>query len=113
MPFYKNHILKSIPYQGGLIREQKIIYKMSSNENPLGPSPMALKAVGQKRQGLNEYDFEDDHRLTEKLSNYFQGFLTRDQFLPANSGMELLDLICRDFLDPGNSCIVSSPTFMV
>ena len=26
--------------------------------------------------------------------------------------MELLDMICRAFLSPGDSCILSSPTFM-
>ncbi|MEO6963022.1 MAG: histidinol-phosphate transaminase, partial [Puia sp.] len=53
-----------------------------------------------------------DQLFTEKLSRFFRGELLPEQFLPANSGMELLDLICRAFLEPGTSCILSSPTFM-
>jgi histidinol-phosphate aminotransferase len=85
-------------------------YNLSSNENPLGPSPLALKAVRSSLQDINAYRFESDKPLREVLSQAFQHELTRDQFLPANGGLELIDLICRAFLKPGDECIVSSPT---
>jgi histidinol-phosphate aminotransferase len=113
---FKKHILDSIPYVGGSTREQnsggKALHKLSSNENPLGPSPKALTAIGKALSSLHEYQFQDDQVFTEKLSEHFEGKLSHEQFLPANSGMELLDIICRGLLEPGTSCILSSPTFM-
>ena len=112
MKTFKHHILKSYPYTGGSTREPHVKYKLSSNENPLGPSPKALAAIRQALDGLHEYQFENDVEFCEKLAESVYGHLYSKQFLPANSGMELLDIICRGFLEPGTSCILSSPTFM-
>lgn len=116
MKTFKSHILDSNPYVGGSTREArkdgKNVYKLSSNENPLGASPMAVAAIRRALDNLHEYQYQDDGLFLEKLSEHFEGSLMPDQFLPANSGMELLDIICRGFLSPGTSCILSSPTFM-
>jgi histidinol-phosphate aminotransferase len=112
--FFKKHVLRSYPYIGGSTREKinegKNIFKLSSNENPLGPSPKAVSAIIQSLGNLHEYQFQDDRRFVNALSEHIG--LSPDHFLPANSGMELLDIICRGFLEPGTSCILSSPTFM-
>ena len=112
MPSFKDYILNTVPYKGGSVREEKNITKLSSNENPLGPSPKAIEAIYRNLHQVSEYGFQDDHIFIKKLSDFFEGTLLPDQFLPANSGMELLDIICRAFLSPGDSCILSSPTFM-
>jgi len=116
MKIFKPHILDSHPYVGGSTREKqddgKQVFKLSSNENPLGASPMAVAAIRRALDNLHEYQYHDDGLFLEKLSAHFEGELLADQFLPANSGLELLDIICRGFLSPGTSCILSSPTFM-
>src|SRR5665213_3364512 len=118
MGLFKEYILRSSPYKGGSTRSDAVgfhapfLQKMSSNENPLGPSPMAVEAILKNLGQIGEYQFENDRPFTEKLSRFFEYFLGPEQFLPANSGMELLDLICRAFLEPGDSCILSSPGFM-
>ena len=123
MPRYKDYILNTSPYKGGSTRTDagikdlvangvKELHKMSSNENPLGASPKAVEAIFKSMHHVSEYGFQDDHIFTEKLSEFFEGSMSPGQFLPANSGMELLDMICRAFLSPGDSCILSSPTFM-
>src|ERR1700730_9318043 len=109
---FKDYILNTVPYKGGSVREEKNIIKLSSNENPLGASPKALEAIYKNLHQVSEYGFQDDDIFTKKLSDFFERALLPEQFLPANSGMELLDLICRAFLSPGDSCILSSPTFM-
>jgi histidinol-phosphate aminotransferase len=114
---YKKHILESVPYKGGSTRPiekdaGKKLYKLSSNENPLGPSPKALEAIAENLSNLHEYQFENDELLRSELSASTGFALKPDQFLTANSGMELLDLICRGFLEPGDQCILSTPTFL-
>ena len=118
MTILKHHILASKPYRGGVSRadvKQKAgierVYKMSSNENMLGASPMALAAIQQYLPTINEYSYHDDDTLRAALADSFGHKLQADQFITANSGMELLDLMARGFLDPNLEAIVSTPTF--
>jgi histidinol-phosphate aminotransferase len=117
MNFFKPHIEQAKPYKGGSTREGnvtagKTVYKLSSNENLLGPSPKALLAIQNNLHSLNEYRYENDRVFCEALSDFWDRRLAPDQFITANSGMELLDLICRGFLEPGAECILSTPTFL-
>ncbi len=118
MTILKQHILASKPYRGGVSRgevKQKAgierVYKMSSNENMLGASPMALAAIQRVLPTIHEYNYHDDDVLREALADYFGQKCTSDQFITGNSGMELLDLVARGFLDPNLEAIVSTPTF--
>ena len=114
----KPHILASKPYRGGVSRgevKQKAnierVYKMSSNENMLGASPLALAAIQRYLPTINEYSHHDDDTFRDALADSFGQKIQSDQFITANSGMELLDLIARGFLDPNLEAIVSTPTF--
>jgi len=112
---FKPYLLESEPYRGGSTRnetDQQLVYKLSSNENPLGPSPLALKAIKDNLHLLHEYNYQDDGQFREALAEAFHYEIMPNQFISANSGMELLDMICRAFLEPGDQCILSSPTFM-
>lgn len=118
MTILKQHILASKPYRGGVSRgevTQKVgierVYKMSSNENMLGASPMALAAIQQYLPTINEYSYHDDDKLRDALADSFSQKLHSDQFITGNSGMEILDLIARGFLDFNLEAIVSTPTF--
>ncbi len=112
MKTFKQHILKTFPYTGGSAREAHVLHKLSSNENPLGPSPKAVSAIRAALDDLHEYQFENDKDFCVKLAESVYGQLNAVQFLPANSGMEILDIICRGFLEPGTAVVLSSPTFM-
>jgi histidinol-phosphate aminotransferase len=115
---FKPHIISSEPYRGGSTRDEidsnsdRKIYKLSSNENPIGPSPRAIEAIRLNLNTLHEYRFENDSRLKAALVKYYNGALGDEQFITANSGLELIDMICRAFLDPGLECIISTPTFL-
>ena len=115
---FKSFILDTAPYKGGVTRgENKVkaegqrVIKLSSNENLLGPSPKAMEAIRKNVHLLNEYTHQGDEAFRTALSEQGHRQLTAEQFITANSGMELLDLIVRGFLDPGLECITSSPTF--
>jgi histidinol-phosphate aminotransferase len=109
---FKSYISKSSPYTGGSTRDQKDkdLIKLSSNENGLGPSPMAMAAIRENLETLQEYRFENDGLLRDALEA--STGLPSGQFITGNSGMELLDLICRGFLEPGSEVILCTPTFM-
>jgi histidinol-phosphate aminotransferase len=109
---FKKHILSSEPYQGGTTRDEgnKKIIKLSSNENPLGPSPKAIAAIQAGIHMLHECDFQDDEKLRIALGEHYR--IDRNHFICANSGLEVLDLIVRGFLEPGQECIISTPTFL-
>lgn len=88
------------------------IYKLSSNENLLGPSPKAIAAVQKALQNLHEYPDQTDIRLRRALADFYGDSMSIAHFLTANSGSEILEMICRAFLDTQSEVIIASPTFM-
>ncbi|MEX0274654.1 MAG: histidinol-phosphate transaminase [Flavobacteriaceae bacterium] len=88
------------------------IYKLSSNENPLGPSPKAIEAIKGAAQELHRYPDQTDVRVRKALANYFGNKLPEDRFLLGNSGSEIIDLIGRAFLEVGDEVIISNPCFL-
>lgn len=111
---FKPHIREAVPYKGGAVRPESgaVRYKLSSNENMLGPSPKALRAIRESIAMVHEYNFESDQPLCEALAVYMKGALKPQQFITGNGGMELLDMIVRGFIEPGDEVLISSPTFM-
>jgi histidinol-phosphate aminotransferase len=109
---YKVHVQRTVPYRGGSEREVGAgrVFKLSSNENMLGPSPLALAAIREHMGSLQEYRFESDRLLREAIG--LRLGLPAEQVIAGNSGMELLDLVCRGFLEEGDEAILCSPGFM-
>ncbi len=90
----------------------KKIYKLSSNENPIGQSPKATEALIKAAQDIAIYPDQTDIRLREALVEDFQGQLHVDQFLCGNSGSEVIDMILRAFINEGDEVIYSNPCFL-
>ena len=91
----------------------KPLHKLSSNENALGPSPKALAAIQQALPHLHEYGYRIDTPLREALAAHFDHEIGVDQFITGNSGLEIIDMVARAFLEPGTESILSNPTFHV
>lgn len=87
------------------------IYKLSSNENALGPSPMVLEAIQKTAASLHLYPPREDDSLREHIADYHGKGLTRDHIYTGNSGSEVVELLNRAFVQPGDEVIVGSPTF--
>ncbi len=116
---YKEHILKSKQYVGGSTRNEtnavadvQKLYKLSSNENPIGPSPKAIEAISACLPLLHEYSYQNDEKFRNVLATKHGNEFTPSQFITANSGLELIELIVRGFIDIGLECIISTPTFL-
>ncbi|TAI47071.1 pyridoxal phosphate-dependent aminotransferase [Flagellimonas allohymeniacidonis] len=90
----------------------KKIYKLSSNENPIGQSPKATEALIKAAHDVAIYPDQTDIRLREALVDDFQGQLHVNQFLCGNSGSEVIDMILRAFINEGDEVIYSNPCFL-
>ncbi len=98
---------KGIPSESGMK-----IYKLSSNENPLGQSPKATEALIEAAKNIHIYPDQTDIRLRKALVEDFDGQLLEDQFICGNSGSEIIDMILRAFINEGDEVIFSNPCFL-
>ena len=106
------------PYQPGkpiteLAREMGIpvekIIKLASNENPLGMSPKARKAVEVAIGGIERYPDQFDliKAVAERCG------VAQNQVVLGNGSNDVLDLIARVFLAPGRSAVFAQYAFAV
>ena len=114
--FFKKYLTVAEPYKGGkAIDEVKTkkdkIYKLSSNENPIGTSPKALEAIKNNLRNLHLYPDRTDKRLQKALQKYYNDQMDYKQFIGASSGSEVIDHIVRAFAGEGLEVIVSNPAF--
>ena len=111
---FKPYLQPKAIYKGGknIPPSDKKIYKMSSNENPLGASPKAVAALKKAADNIDIYPDQTDVRLREALVADFNGALTADQFLTGNSGSEIIDMLLRAFINEGDEVIFSNPCFL-
>jgi len=85
--------------------------KMASNENPIGPSPKAIKAVSGALSGLNRYPDGSSYYLRRALSDALSQPMER--IITANGSNEIIELLIRTFLAPGDEVIMGEPSFAV
>ena len=88
------------------VSEDRII-RLNANENPYGPSPAVTEAVASGP--LHLYPDPMQRRVRNALSGYV-GLDPSSIVLGSGSG-ELIDLLFRVFVDPGDSVIECDPTF--
>lgn len=87
------------------------IIKLASNENPLGPSPLALQAV---RRGLEDiwlYPDGNGFALKEKLVERLGTGM--DQLILGNGSSDVLDFAVRAFVTPADEVIFSAHAFAI
>ena len=104
-PYIPGRSIESIQKEYGISK----IYKLASNENPLGPSPKAIKAIRQYLKNIHRYPDPDANRLKNKLAEKLN--LAHDNFLIGNGAAEIIDLIALAFIDPQDEVLLSYPTF--
>ncbi len=85
--------------------------KLASNENPLGPSPLVLAAMRECLDSIALYPDANGFRLKNALSNHLG--TTPEQITLGNGSNDVLDLIARVFVGPGDEVIFSQYAFLV
>ncbi|HET7876260.1 MAG TPA: histidinol-phosphate transaminase [Methylomirabilota bacterium] len=113
-----DHILGIEPYQPGkpieeLEREFGLhdVIKLASNENPLSPSDKVLKAITAALSHLNRYPDGSGYYLRHALAR--RHGLTADHVILGNGSNDLIELVGRGFLRPGEEAVIPHPSFVV
>ena len=87
------------------------VIRLDANENPFGPSPLAVEAAVAALNTSN-FDPEDDSiPLRSKLSDIHQ--VPAEQILITAGSTQMLSLLCQTLLGPGLNAIASERSFVV
>lgn len=89
-------------------RDPQDIVKLDANENPYGPSPKALEALASGKY-FHIYPDPESTELRDALSAYTG--VTRDRLLAGMGADELIDLVLRVVLQPGDVVVDCPPSF--
>jgi histidinol-phosphate aminotransferase len=87
------------------------VYKLSSNETPLGPSPKAAKAYADIAAKLELYPEGSSAALREAIGKLYG--LDPDRLLCGSGSDELLSLITNAYLGPGDEGVFTEHGFLV
>src|ERR1051325_8052711 len=87
------------------------IIKLASNENPLGPSPAALKAMREVLARIHLYPdgnaFYPKQRLAQKLG------VEPAHLILGNGSNEIIEFVGHALMSPGTDVVVSQYCFLV
>jgi len=113
--------LKSLPtYQPGrpieeVARELGIpassIIKVASNENPFGPSPLAMAAMQKAVAGVNLYPDGNAFYLKQKLAAKLG--IEPVNLILGNGSNEIIEFVAHALLAPGDNVVVSQYCFAI
>ncbi len=115
-----SHVRAIAPYQPGkpiseLAREfgldEAAIVKLASNENPLGPSPLALAAAQDALHDMALYPDGAGFALKAKLSAKLG--VAHHQIVLGNGSNDVLDIVAQAFLSPAVSSVHAQHAFAV
>ena len=91
-----------------LSRSPEQIVKLDANENPYGPHPAVREALA-RYPFLHIYPDPEQRELRAALAEYVG--VPAANIFPGHGADELIDLLCRVFLGPGDAIINCPPTF--
>lgn len=110
-------VLDIRPYEPGKPLEEvrrelglRDLVKLASNENPLGPSPLAVAAVRRAAGEIHRYPDPVCHRLTLALAERLG--VEPSWIVCGNGADDLIRLAAEAFLDPGDEAVFADPSFI-
>lgn len=121
LPFSTNDVLKTLPvYQPGrpieeVARELGLpaadIIKLASNENPYGPSKLAVNAMRKAMASMNLYPDGSSFYLKQKLAAKLN--VTPGNLILGNGSNEILEVLGHALLNADAEVVVSQYCFAV
>jgi len=112
------NIASLVPYPPGkpieeLERELGISgsIKLASNENPLGPSKKAVKAVADALTNLHRYPDGSCYYLKTRLAVFLN--MPPETLIFGNGSNEIIELLVRAYLAKGDEAVMGDPSFAV
>jgi len=106
-PYVPGKPMEELQRELGLAR----VIKLASNENPIGPSPKALAVLNEAVATLHRYPDGGAYRLREALADRWK--VTPDHIILGNGSDEILGLLARTFLAPGDEAVMADQTFVI
>lgn len=113
-----DYIKKLKPYVAGkpieeLEREYgvKNAVKLASNENPIGASPLAIKACQKSLLKINRYPDSSGHDLINKISLKFN--IDKRSIVLGNGSDDIIALLCKAYVRPDDRVIIPDPGFLM
>jgi len=113
-PSPKSGILSISPYQAGKSQAGKAatrIIKLSSNENALGSSPLAVAAIKEHLATLHRYPDSGSLGLRETIAKTY--YLEASQIVCGNGSDELIGLLVHAFAGEGDEVLFSEYGFLM
>ena len=111
----KKSILDLQPYQPGLnakdVGIDKELIKLASNENPIGVSQKAIEAIKSSLENIYRYPPDRPFSLREKIAK--RCGVNPQNIILGNGSDEIIELIIKAFLNPGEEVILSEPDFLI
>jgi histidinol-phosphate aminotransferase len=84
--------------------------KLASNENPLGPSPLAVNAIQQAIEKLNRYPNGGCFDLCDRISKRFG--VAKESIIFGNGSDDIIAMLARVLLQPGDEAVLPLPSFL-
>src|SRR5688572_15265702 len=106
-PYVPGKPIEELQRELGLTR----VIKLASNENPLGSSPKALAALSEGIATLHRYPDGGAFLLREALADRWK--VAVEQVILGNGSDEILGLLARTFLSPGDEAVMADQTFVI
>jgi histidinol-phosphate aminotransferase len=106
-PYVPGKPIEELQRELGLSR----VIKLASNENPSGPSPKALAVINESLASLHRYPDGGAFRLREALADRWK--VAAEQVIVGNGSDEILGLLARTFLSPGDEAVMADHTFVI
>ena len=113
MKLPKAKIINVEKYAAGLstFRKKSAKIKLSANESALGPSPNAIREYIKISKNFKKYPDSDGVLLRNTLAKKFK--LNPTQIILGSGSDQILELICKAFLNKNDEVIVSKYSFIV
>ncbi|WJE14089.1 histidinol-phosphate transaminase [Halobacillus sp. ACCC02827] len=104
-PYTPGKGIEEVKKEYGLER----IVKLASNENPFGFSPKVEKELPKLISGLEIYPDGYGAEIRRKLASFLA--VNEKQLIFGNGSDEIVQIICRTFLESGANTVMAAPTF--
>ena len=105
-----NERIKTLNSKTAILREENAI-RLDKGELPYAPSPKVVQAIAEAAHQINRYPEVLGGILRTTLAKY-TGF-SPEQIVIGNGSDDLIELIGKVFLKPGEEVIIPTPTFFV
>jgi histidinol-phosphate aminotransferase len=117
MKLFRKNILNIVSYVAGKPIEEtkrqlglKEVIKLASNENSLGSSPKAIKAIRNTLFSVNRYPDSQSFYLKRRIAKFYN--IEPECVVLGNGSDELIDIIIKTFVEDNENIVISDTTFL-